>query len=184
MKPLKRYESIELPIPANTTATRFNFPDIPQLRDDSTQDIIIQGIEVFDAVSMPNTPQGNPVSTLAQILNAFLVLYVEGEESVHWIPLVRMMFVFQNGAGGTQQSVFESLELENLKVDWTKSYIWLATSLGGASAAFSFAFGFRYKKFPPGTILAMKQMEQMALMSGIPQGAMSPAVRNMLADMR
>jgi hypothetical protein len=155
-RPLKRYELIELPIPAGSGATKFNFPDIPQLRDDSTQDIIIRAVDVFNIVSMPLTPNGNITASLLQILNSFLVLYIKGEESVHWLPLVRLMMVFQNGAGGTQQAVFEETQFANLKVDWTKSYIWAAAPYG-SDTAFSFIFGFEYDKLPPGTIVKMEQ---------------------------
>jgi hypothetical protein len=155
-RPLKRYELIELPIPAGSGATKFNFPDIPQLRDDSTQDIIIRAIDCFNVVSMPLTPAGNTVSTLAQVTNSFLVLYILGEESVHWLPLVRLQMVFQNGAGGTQQAVFEETQLANLKVDWTKSYIWAAAPYGSGTA-FSFVFGFEYDKLPPGTLTKIAQ---------------------------
>jgi hypothetical protein len=155
-RPLKRYELIELPIPAGSGASKFNFPDIPQLRDDSTQDIIIRAIDCFNIVSMPLTPAGNVTASLAQVLNSFLVLYIKGEESVHWLPLVRLQMVFQNGAGGTQQAVFEETQLANLKIDWTKSYIWAAAPYA-SETAFSFMFGFEYDKLPPGTIDKMER---------------------------
>lgn len=167
-RPFDRYELIELPIPANPTATRFNFPDIPQLRDDSTQDIVVRAIDTYDVVAMPLTPNGNLVASLAQILNTFLVLYIRGEEAVHWVPLARMLTIFQNGAGGTQQAVFEQTLTDNLKVDWTKSYLWAAAPYGTVSA-FSFVFGFEYKKYPPGTLDALtaaataKLVQEMAM---------------------
>lgn len=168
-RPIKRWEFIELVIPAGTTATRFNFPDIPQLRDDSTQDIIIRGIKTYNAVSMPNTPNNNPVATLAQLLNTFLVLYIEGEESIHWIPLGDLCDRFQNGAGGTQQAEFETLQFHNLKIDWTKSYVWAAQPYAN-NAAFSFAFSFMYDKLPPGTIDALEEYQTKNLLALLASG--------------
>lgn len=151
MRALKRFELVELVIPANSTGTKFQYPDIPQLRDDPTQDIIIRSLRTYIEESMPFSPQGNPVATSAQVTNSFLVLYVENEESVHQIPLGQLNTLF--GTGGPVQ--FEETEMQDLKVDWNKSYIQMAVaptpSGGPANTQFSIMLGVGYKKLPPGT---------------------------------
>jgi hypothetical protein len=150
---LKRYELLELVIPPNYGASRINYPDIPQLRDDTTQDIIIRGIETFSIEAMPLSAQGGVVATTVQLQNAFLTLYVDGEESVRRIPLIRLNNMFQAAAAGTSFQEFERTELENLKIDWNKTYIEFAQppNTGGANAQFSIMLGVIYKKLPPGT---------------------------------
>jgi hypothetical protein len=150
----KRYELIELVIPAGSTGTRFPYPDIPQLRDDTTQDIIIRGLETFTIENMPLSANGNVVATTAQLLNCFLVLYVENEESVHLVPLIKLQNIFQALATGTSQQTFEIVQVEDLKVDWNKSYIQMAVPPGN-DANFSIMVGVEYKKLPPGTWAAL-----------------------------
>lgn len=155
---LKRYELVELVIPAGSTGTRFPYPDIPQLRDDTTQDIIICGMETFSVDAMPLAPSGNAVATFIQLGNSFLTLYVEGEESVRQVPFIRMNAMRQASATGTTFNVVDRLPIEYLKVDWNKTYVQAAAPFGtsGApNAQFSIMLGVWYKKLPPG---AWKEM--------------------------
>jgi hypothetical protein len=147
---MTRHELVELVIGANLTGTRFPYPDIPQLRMDSTQDIIITGIQIYTIENMPLSPNGNIVATTAQILNSFLTLYIQGEESVRQFPLINAQNIFQALATGTTQQTFEAVKLNNLIVDWNKSYIQAAAAYGNG-ANFSIMLSVEYKKFPPGT---------------------------------
>lgn len=151
---LKRYELVELVIPAASTGTRFPYPDIPQLRDDTTQDIIICGLEAFPVDALPLAPSGNAVMTFAQMQNSFLTLYVEGEESVRQLPLIRLNPMRQASGTGTTLNVVERLPVEYLKVDWNKTYIQAAApfgTVGAPNTQFSIMVGVWYKKLPPGS---------------------------------
>ena len=147
----KRYELVELVIPANSTGTRFPYPDIPQLRDDTTQDIVIMGLETFSVDAMPLSPNGNPVATMADLQNSFLILYIDGEESMRQIPLVRMQPIWESLNTGLLQGVLKELDVENLRVDWNKSYIQAAAPYAaGANPQFSIMLGVWYKKLRSG----------------------------------
>lgn len=151
---LKRYELVELVIPAASTGTRFPYPDIPQLRDDTTQDIIICGLEAFPVDALPLAPSGNAVMTFAQMQNSFLTLYVEGEESVRQLPLIRLNPMRQASGTGTTLNVVERLPVEYLKVDWNKTYIQAAApfgTVGAPNTQFSIMVGVWYKKLPSGS---------------------------------
>jgi hypothetical protein len=151
---LKRFEFVELVIPAASTGTRFPYPDIPQLRDDTTQDIIICGLETYSVDALPLAPSGNPVATFAQLQNSFLTLYIEGEESVRQVPYIRMNAMRQASATGTTFNVVERLPMEYLKVDWNKTYVQAAApfgTTGAPNAQFSIMLGVWYKKLPPGS---------------------------------
>jgi hypothetical protein len=147
----KRHELVELVIPANSTGTRFPYPDIPQLRDDTTQDIVIMGLYTASVDWMPLSPNGNPVATMAQLQNSFLVLYIDGEESMRQIPLPLLQPLWQSLATGNMQGLQDILDVENLRVDWNKSYIQAAAPYGGgANAQFSIMLGVFYKKLRSG----------------------------------
>jgi hypothetical protein len=159
---LKRYELVELIIPAGSTGTRFPYPDIPQLRDDTTQDIIICGLETFSVEALPLAPSGNTVADFAQLQNSFLTLYVEGEESVRQVPFIRLNPMRQaSGTGGTL-NVVERLPVEYLKVDWNKTYLQAAApfgTTGSPNTQFSVMLGVWYKKLPPGSWKAMTSQQ-------------------------
>jgi hypothetical protein len=156
MKAITRYEAIELQIPANAGATRFNFLDIPQLRSDVTKDIIVQSIKTFSVVEKPVDFNGNAVATVAQLQNAELTLYVDGEESLFRIPMTELMNS-QNFANTFFSQIIPD-EFDNLMIDWTKSYITadVPFNLAGANTAFSFLFGIAYKRYAPGTMARIK----------------------------
>jgi hypothetical protein len=149
----KRHELVELIIPAGSTGTRFPYPDIPQLRDDTTQDIVICGIEAYSVDALPLSGNGNDVASFAQLQNSFLTLYIEGEESMRQMPLVRLNPMFQALNTGVTLNVADPLQTEYLKVDWNKSYIQAAAPYGTVDAPntqFSIMLTVWYKKLLSG----------------------------------
>ncbi len=157
MRALTRYENVELILPS-TSNTKFNFLDIPQLRSDVEKDIIIRSLETYDVVSMPLSFNGNALPTLAQLQNMFLTLYVDGEESLFRIPMIKLMNVYAVGA--TNQWTNEINEMNNLQVDWTKSYISLGASFGGGQGQLSVILGVGYERLMPGTMRNIRQQAQ------------------------
>jgi hypothetical protein len=161
---LKRFELVELIIPAGSTGTRFPYPDIPQLRDDTTQDIIICGLETYPEEALPLTANGNTNADYAQLSNSFLTLYIDSEESVRQVPMIRLNPFRQAAAAGATFNVIDKLATEYLKVDWNKTYIQAATPFGTASVPntqFSILLGVWYKKLPPGawTVMTKNQVQ-------------------------
>jgi hypothetical protein len=149
---LKRYELVELVIPAGSSGTRFPYPDIPQLRDDTTQDIIICGLETFSVDAMPLSPNGNAVATMLQLQNSFLTLYIDGEESIRQLFLPRLNPMWQTLNTGTTFHALERIRTKYIQVDWNKSYIQAATPYGAPLATqFSIMLGVWYKKLLPGS---------------------------------
>lgn len=155
-RPIRRYEQIELVIAANSTATKINFPDLPQLRSDVTKDIVIRGIQTFSVLSVPVDYNGVAVATYANLQAASLTLYVNGEESIFRIPLIKLLSQYgDNSAAAYQWTADGPMPFENIMVDWTKSYI-SAPAAFGNGAAFAFLFGIEYKRLAPGTMLQLQ----------------------------
>jgi hypothetical protein len=155
----KRYELLEIQIPTNSTQTKFNIPDQPQLRTDQDADVIIQAIEAFNIADVNPSPNNVPVVSAAFMLQTFLTLYVEGEESLYRIPLNQL----HREAGDTAGNPFVyGLSLfKNLQVDWTKSYFSSGVQYaGGVFASFSFLLGVHYYKLPPGTADNIRKAEE------------------------
>jgi hypothetical protein len=153
----KRHELVELIITAGTTGTTFDFPDIPNLRDDQTQDIIIVGIETYAVDTVPLSPAGNAVASMADLENMFLTFYIEEEESVRNVPLPRLQPIWQSATAGNLQGGQQTLSLECLKVTWNKSYLSFGTPFAGEALPISVLFGVWYKKLPPGEWVKLRK---------------------------
>lgn len=152
MRSIGRFEMVELLIPVST-ANRFNFADIPQLRSDVTKDIVVRAIEAFTADDIPTSFNGNPLVTLANFKLSSLTLYVDGEESTFRLPLVKLHNIFN--AAAQEPAQFEINQFDNLQVDWTKSYISTPTAYGNVSP-FSIMLGVTYQRLKPGTMARLK----------------------------
>jgi hypothetical protein len=154
MRPQKRYEMIELVIPAGSTASRFNFQDLPQLRSDVTKDIVVRAIETYDTPAIPTDFNVNPVATAAQVAIAALTLYIEGEESIFRMPLLKLKNVYNSVA--TNFFTSELNQFENLQIDWTKSYISTPTPFN-PEVQFAFIFGIVYQRLKAGTMQKLRE---------------------------
>lgn len=154
-------------VAANFTGQQVNFPDIPELRSDSDKDALIFAIVVNDINTVPAAPSGNPLSTIAQLVNGFLTLYVLGTEEIFKVPLSRFLLTRANGAADL--SNYEMFETRPLRVDWTKSYVSFALPPAPV-ASFSFLFEFAYDWFPPNTYAKYLQNENTVRNNGVIKG--------------
>jgi len=148
---IKRYEFVEQSTNGAQGST-LNFPLLQQLSNNSSQDIIIQGIEFFSAQELPKSPTGGNVLDLPNFVQCFLTLYVidiDQAESVRRIPLIRLKNVKADelAVAADSFSSREQLFFENLTIIWEKSYIELAA---GWPANLSVCMGVSYKKLQSG----------------------------------
>jgi hypothetical protein len=132
----KKYELVELIIPANSTGTRYNFPDVPKLRYTA-----MQAIETFTGDDFSKTATGNTMVTVGDLQKSFLVLYVDGREDLYRIPLVSLHRV-QNSA--TNPFVRALFQTSGQKVTWEKSYIQTSAAFT-VTTQFSFLLGVYYE---------------------------------------
>lgn len=121
--------------------TKVMFPDLPNLRNQTDQAIVIKDVEIFTATVMPTTPNGATNAPIAELKKGVLVLYNNGEESIYRIPLLKLNRI--NDLTNPFQEQFESLDdLRN--VDWAKSYVLFSSA--PASTPYSIVFGVSYLK--------------------------------------
>jgi len=142
---IKRYELIEVIIPASSTGA-VQFPDVPNLRNQTDQKITVIDMEFFPdyvyANSFVNTAV--PGTPIGEIPKAAIVLYVNGEESIRRIPLGKVNYSNNPGVGApfsVERVAFDDLQ----NVDWPKSYI----QFNAAAAALNYIIpiGVTYLKF-------------------------------------
>jgi hypothetical protein len=149
MKPIVRFEAVELLVTASNPATRFNFPDMPQIRSDTTYDIAVRSVKFYPAEEHPTTFNGNPAADMAQLQLSDLTLVSGNDEIIFRMPLTELVNS-QNMDGAYYSQIFPE-EFGDLKIDWVKSYVTVNAPLGG-NAAFAFLMGISYVRLPAGTL--------------------------------
>jgi len=165
----KRYENVEFIIPANNTSFKIQFQDIPQLRSDTTKEILIRSIRVYSTEDALLSYNQNPQLSQAELAKCFLTLYVDSEESIYRIPLKQLLATgisVGSAQAADQGFSFGEMQFSNISIDWTKSYITLSAALA-SSALQSIMFGVGYLRCAPGTLLAMRTAEINAAQSGL-----------------
>ena len=157
----KRYDLIEVNIPANSTQTKFPIPDQPSLRNDENRDCIIQALEIFTSFDVNPSPNNVAVSTDAQILQTYLTLYIGSEESIYRVPLTQLhnMAGSVNAGGNPIPFQFEKQKFKNLMVMWDKCYFSTPVNYGAIFATFSFLIGVHYMYLPTGTMTNINKVE-------------------------
>jgi len=146
MNKINRYQNIEVQIPYLSTATRFYFPDQPNLRFVSLINMVAYNENDYTPSvlsSLPVVP--NYIDFLS---NVFVVLYANDKESINRVPISEFMTngIFQNFATSWFRMAFTGQE-----VVWPKSYLicskqfnWTDLANYGITGNFVFPFGVYY----------------------------------------
>lgn len=143
-------EIIEIPIASG--ATRVTLPDVPQLRNQGDQVVIIKSIRLITAKVLTNAPTlGTAVTPLADLKKISLILYSNGWEKGHLIPVLVLNDVADADSTSATTIPYRSktTRLSNWQdVDWNKSALQFSagTSAAGASALVLEVEYIRYQK--------------------------------------
>jgi len=146
-KPVRRYDTISIPILAGTTQTKFEFPDQPFLRNAK-----IHGIEYLDV--MNRDFQGREIMHMAYFPSAafYFTGYYDGKESIYRIPLVELVnqsFIpsAESAAvgysGQTLHNVNGILAVGGKVITWPKSYV-MVSGIFAPIQDYVFTFGVYY----------------------------------------
>ena len=139
MNKVQNYEIIEVPIQASSTGTKFYVPDQPQLRFVSLLNLTCYTTDTISVSPL----SGNPLLSLANLKQTFLVLYYNDKESVKYLPVLELNRVVSNTA--TAAFSFDITPFAGQQIIWAKSYIQTPTAYSSISASnFSVCFGVYY----------------------------------------
>lgn len=135
---------VELFVSATQTG-RVNFQSIPQLRNQANQIILIKNIEVFPDVAYEASQYDSTIPGVASadLAKAVLVLYVNGEESVHMLPLPKLVNLDLHSTGEAN-ALAETSFADLSNVDFDKSYVQLS---GNVSQDCIIPLGITYLRF-------------------------------------
>lgn len=139
---IKRFELVELPIPAGSTG-RITFPTVPQLRNQANQYIVLKGIQIYTVNDYANSQLNNSIAGIAltEVPKCVLVLYVNGEESIKMIPLGRLIQNISGTISYYNETYFDDLT----NVDFDKSYVQF--SAASAGTPYVIPFGIEYIRY-------------------------------------
>jgi len=134
---IERFEAIEVSVPNGSSLTRFQFPDVPQLRNAK-----ISGIQVYTAGSITATPlTGSTPVTTADLKKSFLTLYQGDLQLIYSLPLISLNSIVNSAA---DPYTFELPAINGLTISWTKSYISLPSALATTNVAYSFGVYYNF----------------------------------------
>ena len=123
-----RHEWIEMPVLAGSTLTRFNFPDLPNLRN-----VLLFGIKCYDDTMLQASINNQlPLLSKTNILNKSYLTLVNygGKEFLKQAPL--QMFNTNSFDTALSPNFYETYAkyFAGQRVNWPKSYIQLTTGAG------------------------------------------------------
>ncbi len=137
------FQVVEIKI--TTAAETVNFPDVPQLRNDANQRIIIKGIELVTDNVLVNSVSDNTLVTapVAELAKATLNLYDAGWQKIYQIPL--LFFNHMQSEWGNFIPFSEKLrEIDDFRrVDWNKSQI---VFVAAPAPSYSIMLGVDYER--------------------------------------
>lgn len=141
-EPRPESELVEIPV-LRDGLQKVPIPTIDQLRSDDSQKIIIKGIRVITAGVAVGAPILEGVtSPTSELQKMYLVLYAEGWEKGHYIPIL-VLNDMNDGAGSPFR--FNPTKFNNWeKVDWNKSFIQLANGQVTAGSPYNVLLDVEY----------------------------------------
>ena len=140
MNKVQNYEFIEVVVPQSSTATRFYFPDQPQLRFVSLLNLVCYTPNVVSSSIL----SGNSLLSVANLQKTYLVLYYNDKESVNRIPILELNRIASNSSSADPYA-FAITPFAGQQIVWSKSYIQTPTAYSSISSAnFSVCLGVYY----------------------------------------
>ena len=123
-----RHEWIEIPVLAGSTLTRFNFPDLPNLRN-----VLLFGLKCYDRNQLDASINNQlPLLTHTNVLQKSYITLVNygGKEFLKQAPL--QMFNTTSFDLNASTNFYETYAkyFAGQRVNWPKSYIQLTTGAG------------------------------------------------------
>lgn len=120
-KKIIRHELVEIIIPANSTLSRYNFPDIPNLRNSH-----ILGMQIYNRtqVSTSVISQNALVSeALVQTKSFVTLVNYGGKEFLKQTPALVFNTLQSDSGTSANQHELDFKSFVGQKVNWPKSYI-------------------------------------------------------------
>lgn len=120
-KKIIRHELVEITIPAGSTLTRFNFPDLPNLRN-----VLMFGYQVYTSNAVTNSIiSGNGVLGHIPVLHNSYTTFVNygGKEFLKQAPNIMFSTLNENLNTSTNWTETDTKAFVGQRVNWPSSYL-------------------------------------------------------------
>lgn len=125
-----RFEAVEIAVPSGSTLTRFNFPDLPNLRNAKIDRIVF-----YTAGTITATPlTGSTPVTTADMKKSFVTLYEGDLQLLYNVPILEFNNIVNSATDPYQN---DPLDIDGITISWTKSFISLPSALSTTNVAYS-----------------------------------------------
>ena len=132
-KPFSNYQLASITMQAS--AARYYFPDLPQLRNVLTTNLVFYGPQT-------SANDNNGFAATFAFQNAYVTFNVNGEEVIRQMDLQRLQTISVYGAFYPQGLT----SFANLQIDYAKSYVELAPGATPPTFPSCFQFGVYYTR--------------------------------------
>ena len=125
-KKIIRHELVEIQIPAGSTLTRYNFPDLPNLRN-----VLLFGFQVYTSNAVTNSIiSGNAVLGHIPVLHNSYTTFVNygGKEFLKQAPNIMFSTLNENLNTSTNWTETDTKAFVGQRVNWPSSYLQFTTS--------------------------------------------------------
>ena len=140
MNKVQNYDLVELVVNQSSSATKFFFPDQPNLRFVSLLNLVCYTPNVVTTSVL----SGNALLSVANLQKTYLTLYYNDKEAVSKIPILELNRIASNSSSADPYA-FAITPFAGQKIIWSKSYIQTPTAYSGISSAnFSVLLGVYY----------------------------------------
>jgi len=140
MNKVQNYDLVELVVNQSSTATKFFFPDQPNLRFVSLLNLVCYTPNVVTTSVL----SGNALLSVANLQKTYLTLYYNDKEAVSKIPILELNRIASNSSSADPYA-FAITPFAGQQIIWSKSYIQTPTAYTGISSAnFSVLLGVYY----------------------------------------
>jgi hypothetical protein len=125
-----RFEAVEISVPSGSTLTRFNFPDLPNLRNAKIDRIVF-----YTAGTITATPlTGSTPVTTADMKKSFVTLYEGDLQLLYNVPILEFNNIVNSATDPYQN---DPIDIDGITISWTKSFISLPSALSTTNVAYS-----------------------------------------------
>ena len=140
MNKVQNYDLVELVVNQSSSATKFFFPDQPNLRFVSLLNLVCYTPNVVTTSVL----SGNALLSVANLQKTYLTLYYNDKEAVSKIPILELNRIASNSSSADPYA-FAITPFAGQQIIWSKSYIQTPTAYSGISSAnFSVLLGVYY----------------------------------------
>ena len=140
MNKVQNYDLVELVVNQSSTATKFFFPDQPNLRFVSLLNLVCYTPNVVTTSVL----SGNALLSIGNLQKTYLTLYYNDKEAVSKIPILELNRIASNSSSADPYA-FAITPFAGQQIIWSKSYIQTPTAYTGISSAnFSVLLGVYY----------------------------------------